>query len=50
MWLQERISKKMCSVEIGLRTQNVRTILDSIVNINWEDSYDHLMSTRIFTW
>ena len=41
----------MCLEEIGLRAQNMLTILSGIVNIIYMggDMYDHLMSTRIFT-
>ena len=34
--------------EIGLRAQNMITILGSIVNITGGDLGDHLMSMRIF--
>ena len=41
--------KKMCAQEIELRTQNMLTILGSIVNIISGGIYDNLISTRIFT-
>ena len=40
----------MCSKDIGLRVQNVMTVLSLIVNIIDGDLlYDHFMSIRIFT-
>ena len=38
----------MCLKEVGLQAQNTVTILGSIINIIWEDLYDHSMTTRIF--
>ena len=37
------------SKEIGLRAQNLLTILGSVVNIIGGDQYDHLMISIIFT-
>ena len=39
----------MCLNKIGLRAQSMLTIEDSKININWENPYDHLINTRIFT-
>ena len=42
--------RDMCSKDIGLRVQNVMTVLSLIVNIIDGDLlYDHFMSIRIFT-
>ena len=41
--------KDMCSKEIGLRAQDMLTILGSILNMIEADPYDHLMRRRIFT-
>ena len=38
----------VCLQEIGLRVQNVITILGSIVSMIEGDLYDHFMSLRIF--
>ena len=41
--------KDMCLKGIGLRAQNMITIIGPIVNILGGDVCDHLMSTQIFT-
>ena len=48
-WLQEEIRKDMRSKEIGMHAQDMRTVLDSIVNTIRGDLHDFSMSTRIFT-
>ena len=42
--------KYTCLNEIGIRAQNMVTILDLMVNVNGgrENLYDHLMNMRIF--
>ena len=44
-------TKKTCVYGryIGLRAQNMLTIMSSIINMIREDLYDNLMSTQIFT-
>ena len=41
--------KNMCSKEIGLRAQNIVTVLSLIVNTTEKNLYNHLISTRRFT-
>ena len=41
--------KDTCLIEIGLRAQNMLTILGSMVNMIEADLHDHLMDTRTFT-
>ena len=38
-----------CLKEVGLRAQNMVTILGSIVNMIGEDLYDHLIRMRMLT-
>ena len=42
--------KAMCLNDIGLRDQNMISNLSSTVNMIGVNLYDHLMSTRIFTF
>ena len=43
--------KDMCSKEIALCVQNMITILGPIIHLIWGGGgYDHLMSTRIYTF
>ena len=52
MWLGVDLrtnTKSVCSKEIGLLAQIMRTILGSRVNIIGGDLYDHSMKMRTFT-
>ena len=47
-----KYQKDICLKEAGLRAHNMITVLNSIININFFGggyTYDHLISTRIFT-